>query len=191
MEESDCLLKGCTNKTSQRIGPTSKAFTYLYCDASIIDSKMVSSGGIIFKLKGSTPVKCLFVKSLFRMFCKWDLHLIYVGNHMSPGKSKIQAKEKCQAFKAWENLGSMRKSLKIMEKFPVFFSSNLLLCAMRLSGINGCETIVVKCYTLSAQPGAPDNYKRKRERRKKYRNDKNKLCPKRSWSCILWMALFL
>ena len=34
---------------------------------------------------------------------------------------------------------------------------------MRLSGINGCETIVVKCYTLSAQPGAPDNYKRKRE----------------------------
>ena len=60
----------------------------------------------------------------------------------------------------------MRKSLKFMKKSPVFFSSNLLLCAMRLSGINGCETIVVKCYTLSAQPGAPDNYKRKRERGK-------------------------
>ena len=147
-----------------------------------------------FRIKASwrcKPVKCLFVKSLFRMFCKWDLHLIYVDNHMSPGKSKIQAKEKCQAFKAWENLGNMRKSLKIMKKSPVFFSSNLLLCAMRLSGINGCETIVVKCYTLSAQPGAPDNYKRKRERGKKYRNDKNKLWPKRSWSYILWMALFL
>ena len=133
----------------------------------------------------SMPMKCLFVKSLFRMFCKWDLHLIYVGNHMSPGKSKIQAKEKCQAFKAWENLGSMRKSLKIMEKSPVFFSSNLLLCAMRLSGINGCETIVVKCYTLSAQPGAPDNYKRKRERGKKYRNDKNKLWPKKKLKLYL------
>ena len=67
-----------------------------------------------------------------------------------------------------------------MEKSPVFFSSNLLLCAMRLSGINGCETIVVKCYTLSAQPGAPDNYKRKRERGKKYRNEKKNYDQKRS-----------
>ena len=107
------------------------------------------------------------------------------ANQKYKRKKNAKLSKPARLLEVWEN------PRKLWKKSPVFFSSNLLLCAMRLSGINGCETIVVKCYTLSAQPGAPDNYKRKRERGKKYRNDKNKLWPKRSWSCILWMALFL
>ena len=88
---------------------------------------------------------------------------------------KNTSERKMRSFQGLRESWKYEKIHEICEKSPVFFSSNLLLCAMRLSGINGCETIVVKCYTLSAQPGAPDNYKRKRERGKKYRNYKSKL----------------
>ena len=79
---------------------------------------------------------------------------------------KNTSERKMRSFQGLRESWKYEKIHEICEKSPVFFSSNLLLCAMRLSGINGCETIVVKCYTLSAQPGAPDNYKRKGERGK-------------------------
>ena len=93
---------------------------------------------------------------------------------------KNTSERKMPSFQSLRESWKYEKILENCEKSPVFFSSNLLLCAMRLSGINGCETIVVKCYTLSAQPGAPDNYKRKRERGKKYRNEKKNYDQKRS-----------
>ena len=93
---------------------------------------------------------------------------------------KNTSERKMRSFQGLRESWKYEKILENYEKISCFFSSNLLLCAMRLSGINGCETIVVKCYTLSAQPGAPDNDKRKREREKKCRNDKTNYDQKRS-----------